>query len=69
LPGAYFVFTTILDTGFWFPRPQQIWPLMSWRTFLQGGVLSCYELISADEPIIAKKELCDNDWLELLRLA
>jgi len=42
---------------------------MSWRTFLQGGVLSCYELISADEPIIAKKELCDNDWLELLRLA
>ena len=37
--------------------------------FLQRGVFSCYEPISADEPIVAKKELRDDDWLELLRLA
>jgi FAD/FMN-containing dehydrogenase len=37
--------------------------------FLQRGVFSCYEPISADEPIGAKKELRDDDWLDLLRLA
>src|SRR5262249_13206679 len=37
--------------------------------FLQRGVFSCYEPISEDEPIIAKKELRDDDWLELLRRA
>jgi FAD/FMN-containing dehydrogenase len=37
--------------------------------FLQRGVFSCYEPISEDEPVIAKKELRDDDWLELLRLA
>src|SRR6478735_308289 len=37
--------------------------------FLQRGVFSCYEPISADEPIAAKKELRDDDWLDLLRLA
>src|SRR6266704_6591204 len=37
--------------------------------FLQRGVFSCYQPISADEPIVAKKELRDDDWLELLRLA
>src|SRR5215467_6192345 len=37
--------------------------------FLQRGVFSCYEPISENEPIIAKKELRDDDWLELLRLA
>src|SRR5213079_825401 len=37
--------------------------------FLQRGVFSCYEPISEDEPIISKKELRDDDWLELLRLA
>jgi FAD/FMN-containing dehydrogenase len=37
--------------------------------FLQRGVFSCYEPISEDEPIIAKKELRDEDWLDLLRLA
>ena len=37
--------------------------------FLQRGVFSCYEPISADEPIVAKKELRDDDWLDLLRLA
>src|SRR6476660_9951394 len=37
--------------------------------FLQRGVFSCYEPISEDEPIVAKKELRDEDWLELLRLA
>jgi FAD/FMN-containing dehydrogenase len=37
--------------------------------FLQRGVFSCYEPISVDEPVIAKKELRDDDWLELLRLA
>jgi FAD/FMN-containing dehydrogenase len=37
--------------------------------FLQRGVFSCYEPIKEDEPVIAKKELRDEDWLELLRLA
>jgi FAD/FMN-containing dehydrogenase len=37
--------------------------------FLQRGVFSCYEPISENEPIIAKKELRDDDWLDLLRLA
>jgi FAD/FMN-containing dehydrogenase len=37
--------------------------------FLQRGVFSCYEPISADAPIVAKKELRDDDWLDLLRLA
>jgi FAD/FMN-containing dehydrogenase len=37
--------------------------------FLQRGVFSCYEPISKEEPIIAKKELRDDDWLDLLRLA
>src|SRR5512132_4078761 len=39
------------------------------RDFLQRGVFSCYEPISADAPIVAKKELRDDDWLDLLRLA
>src|ERR1044072_5135732 len=37
--------------------------------FLQHGVFSCYAPITQDEPIVAKKELRDADWLELLRLA
>ena len=37
--------------------------------FLQRGVFSCYEPIREDEPIVAKKELRDDDWLDLLRLA
>src|SRR5512133_410219 len=37
--------------------------------FLQRGVFSCYEPISEDEPIVAKKVLRDDDWLDLLRLA
>src|SRR6478752_10208593 len=37
--------------------------------FLQRGVFSCYQPLSADEPVVAKKELRDDDWLELLRLA
>jgi FAD/FMN-containing dehydrogenase len=37
--------------------------------FLQRGVFSCYEPITEDEPVIAKKELRDDDWLDLLRLA
>src|SRR4029077_4054060 len=37
--------------------------------FLQRGVFSCYEPISEDKPIVAKKELRDDDWLDLLRLA
>jgi FAD/FMN-containing dehydrogenase len=37
--------------------------------FLQRGVFSCYQPIDADEPIVAKKELRDDDWLELLRWA
>jgi hypothetical protein len=37
--------------------------------FLQRGVFSCYQPIDEREPVIAKKELHDADWLELLRLA
>jgi FAD/FMN-containing dehydrogenase len=37
--------------------------------FLQRGVFSCYQPISENEPIVAKKELRDDDWLGLLRLA
>jgi FAD/FMN-containing dehydrogenase len=37
--------------------------------FLQRGVFSCYKPIDEREPIVAKKELRDDDWLELLRLA
>jgi FAD/FMN-containing dehydrogenase len=37
--------------------------------FLQRGVFSCYQPIGDDEPVIAKKELRDDAWLELLRLA
>ena len=37
--------------------------------FLQRGVFSCYEPIDERKAIIAKKELHDDDWLELLRLA
>ncbi len=37
--------------------------------FLQHGVFSCYQPIDDCEPVIAKKELNDNDWLDLLRLA
>ena len=36
--------------------------------FLQRGVFSCYQPIDADESIVAKRELRDDDWLELLRL-
>ena len=37
--------------------------------FLQRGVFSCYKPVNEHEPIVAKKELRDDDWLELLRLA
>src|SRR6266566_1057737 len=37
--------------------------------FLQRGVFSCYEPVDERKPIVAKKELRDDDWLELLRLA
>jgi FAD/FMN-containing dehydrogenase len=37
--------------------------------FLQRGVFSCYQPIDEHEPIVAKKELRDDDWLNLLRLA
>jgi len=37
--------------------------------FLQRGVFSCYEPIDEHEPVVAKKELRDDDWLDLLRLA
>ncbi len=37
--------------------------------FLQRGVFSCYEPVDEREPVVAKKELRDDDWLELLRLA
>jgi len=37
--------------------------------FLQHGVFSCYEPISDERAIFAKRELRDDDWLELLRLA
>src|SRR5205809_2833644 len=37
--------------------------------FLQRGVFSCYQPTSEDEVIVGKKELRDDDWLDLLRLA
>ena len=37
--------------------------------FLQRGVFSCYKPIDEQGPIVARKELRDDDWLELLRLA
>ena len=37
--------------------------------FLQRGVFSCYEPIDEHEPVHAAKELRDDDWLDLLRLA
>jgi FAD/FMN-containing dehydrogenase len=37
--------------------------------FLQRGVFSCYEPIDERKALVAKKELRDDDWLELLRLA
>ena len=37
--------------------------------FLQLGVFSCYEPVDEDEPVHAAKELRDDDWLDLLRLA
>jgi FAD/FMN-containing dehydrogenase len=37
--------------------------------FLKLGVFSCYQPIDEQEPIVAKKELHDDDWLDLLRLA
>src|SRR6266511_2027790 len=40
-----------------------------WPDFLQRGVFSCYERIEEHEPIVAKKELREDDWLDLLRLA
>ena len=39
------------------------------QDFLQHGVFSCYEPIEERKAIVAKKELHDDDWLELLRLA
>src|SRR5438105_12649005 len=37
--------------------------------FLQRGVFSCYEPIDEHQPIVDEKELRDDDWLDLLRLA
>ncbi len=37
--------------------------------FLQRGVFSCYEVVDETEPVVAKRQLRDGDWLELLRLA
>src|SRR5213082_2646822 len=37
--------------------------------FLQRGVFSCYQRIDEHEPTIAKRQLRNDDWLELLRLA
>src|SRR6266481_5811961 len=37
--------------------------------FLQRGVFSCYQPIDEREPIVAEKQLRDDDWLDLLRLA
>jgi FAD/FMN-containing dehydrogenase len=37
--------------------------------FLQRGVFSCYQPIDERQPIVAKKELRDDDWLQLLQLA
>jgi len=37
--------------------------------FLQRGVFSCYQHVDEDELTVAKRQLRDDDWLELLRLA
>ena len=37
--------------------------------FLQRGVFSCYQHVDEGEPTLAKRQLRDDDWLELLRLA
>ncbi|PWT79283.1 MAG: hypothetical protein C5B58_13910 [Acidobacteria bacterium] len=37
--------------------------------FLQRGVFSCYQRIDEHKPIAAKRQLRDDDWLELLRFA
>jgi FAD/FMN-containing dehydrogenase len=37
--------------------------------FLQRGVFSCYQHVDEAEPTVAKRQLRDDDWLELLRLA
>ncbi|HYY13809.1 MAG TPA: FAD-binding oxidoreductase [Chthoniobacterales bacterium] len=37
--------------------------------FLQRGVFSCYQPIESRNPVMAEKQLRDDDWLELLRLA
>src|SRR3989449_5526200 len=37
--------------------------------FLQHGVFSCYQPIDEHQPIVDEKELRDDDWLDLLRLA
>jgi FAD/FMN-containing dehydrogenase len=37
--------------------------------FLQRGVFSCYQHVDEDEPTVGKRQLHDDDWLELLRLA
>src|SRR5207245_5367918 len=37
--------------------------------FLQRGVFSCYKPIDEHETVVTKRELRDDDWLELLRLA
>ena len=36
--------------------------------FLQRGVFSCYQPIDEHETVVTKRELRDDDWLELLRL-
>jgi FAD/FMN-containing dehydrogenase len=37
--------------------------------FLKRGVFSCYEPIDEHEPVRVEKQLRDDDWLDLLRLA
>jgi FAD/FMN-containing dehydrogenase len=37
--------------------------------FLQRGVFSCYEPVDEHEPVVAEKDLREDDWLDLLRLA
>jgi FAD/FMN-containing dehydrogenase len=37
--------------------------------FLQRGVFSCYQPIDEHETVVAKKELRDDNWLDLLQLA
>src|SRR5207237_8887134 len=43
--------------------------MKSRRTFSSAGYFPCYQPIDKHEPIAAKKELLDDDWLDLLRLA